>query len=43
MELNFPVRLYGGIFTKQEVRVWYFCSGEEVERMESTTVRYLMQ
>ena len=43
MELEFLAVVSRGTFTEQEVRVWYFCKGEEVERKESTVVRYLMQ
>ena len=43
MELEFLVQVAGGISTEPEVRWWYVCTGEEVERKGSTTVRYLMQ
>ena len=49
MELEFPVGLLmlhqvkGGISTETEVRWWYVCTAEEVERRGSTAVRYLMQ
>ena len=43
---RFPVRLalqaYSGISTEPEITVWYLCTEGEVERMESTAVRYLM-
>ena len=43
MELQFPVMVTNRISTEAEVRWWYSCITEEVERMGSTIVRYLMQ
>ena len=43
MELEFLALVSSGTFREQEVRVWYFCTGEEVERKESTVVWYLIQ
>ena len=43
MELEFLAVVTGGTSTEQEVRVWYVCRGGEVEKKESTIVRYLMQ
>ena len=42
MELEFPALVTSGIFTEPEVRWWYVWNVEEVERMGSTTVRYLI-
>ena len=41
MEVGFPVQVTSGTSTEPEVRVWYVCTGGEVEQMESTAVRYL--
>ena len=41
MEVGFPARVVSGTSTEPDVRVWYFCTGGEVEQMESTAVRYL--
>ena len=38
-----PVGICILLFTEQEVRWWYVCTVEEVERMGSTAVRYLIQ
>ena len=38
-----PVGIWILLFTEQEVRWWYVCTVEEVERMGSTAVRYLIQ
>ena len=43
MELGFLAAVPSGTSTEQEVTWYYFCTGEEVERVESTAVRYLMQ
>ena len=43
MELEFLAVVPSGTSTEPQVRVWNFCTAEEVERMESTAVRYLMQ
>ena len=43
MELKFLVLLTSTISTEPEVRWWYSCIVEEVERMGYTTVRYLIQ
>ena len=43
MELEFPAVVNNGISTDPEVRWWYVCNVEEVERMGSIAVRYLMQ
>ena len=43
MELEYSVQAHGGTSTEPEVRWWYSCRGEEVERMGSTAVWYLMQ
>ena len=41
MELGFPARVPSGTSTEPEVGVQYIYTGGEVERMESTAVRYL--
>ena len=43
MELEFPAVVASGIFTEPEVKWWFKCTAEEMGRMGSTTVRYLMQ
>ena len=43
MELEFPAVVSSQIFTEPEVRWWYFWTANKVERMGSTTVRYLIQ
>ena len=43
MELELPALVPGGISTETEVRWWYVCTVQEVERMGSTAVRYLIQ
>ena len=43
MEVGFLVREISGTSSEPEVRWWYFCIVEEVERKGSTAVRYLMQ
>ena len=43
MELGFLPVVASGTSTEQEVTWYYFCTGEEVERMEYTVVWYLMQ
>ena len=43
MELELPALVPGGISTEPEVRWWYVCTVQEVERMGSTAVRYLIQ
>ena len=43
MELEFSALVTNRISTEPEVRWWYFCNVEEVEWMESTAVRYLIQ
>ena len=42
MELEFPALVISGISTETEVRWWYVCTAEEVERKGSTAVRYLI-
>ena len=43
MELSFKALVNSGISTEPGVKWWYICDVEEVERMGSTTVRYLIQ
>ena len=43
MELEFPALVISGISTEPEGRWWYVWTVEEVKRMGSTAVRYLMQ
>ena len=43
MELEFPAVVSSQISTEPEVRWWYFWTANKVERMGSTTVRYLIQ
>ena len=43
MELEFLVRVNSAISTEAEVRWYYICIAEEVEKKESTAVRYLIQ
>ena len=43
IKLEFPATLHRGISTETELRWWYSCIVEEVERMGSTAVRYLIQ
>ena len=43
MEVGFSILVSSGTSTEQEVRVWYVYTAGEVEWMESTIVRYLMQ
>ena len=42
MELKSPVRVASGVSTEPEVTCWYVSTAEEVERMGSTAVRYLI-
>ena len=39
----FPAVVANGISTEPGVRWWYVCTVEEVERVGSTAVRYLIQ
>ena len=43
MELEFPAVVNSGISTEPEMRWWYVWTADEVERMGSTAVRYLIQ
>ena len=43
IEVEFPAMEPCGVSTKPEVRWWYVCTVQEVERMGSTAVRYLIQ
>ena len=43
MELEFLPKVANGIWTETEVTQWYVCIAEEVERMGSTAVKYLIQ
>ena len=43
MEVEFLAVLSSGTSTEPEIIWWYFCTGGEVEWMEFTAVRYLIQ